>query len=216
MKFVFLYVLAFSSCLSSLFCEVPNIRIELFQGKEIESHIQEVVELCHMIYREDPYYYKEDEEEYESYLKSYSQATDALTCLVFHNKKAIGLGIGVPMQETREPYKIPLLQADYNLQVIFYIGEFGLDSAYCNQGIEEKMYERIESFAKEHKYAKLCLWEIDNSSDSNKVLVSDFQNSFWKKVGFIRHSKLNFFLTWTNIGNTRPTSHEAIYWIKNL
>jgi len=192
------------------------MRIELFQGREIESHIQEVIELCHMTYREAPYYYNGYDEEYESYLKSYSQITDAVTCIVFDNKKAVGLGIGVPMLETRDSYKDSLLKAGYHLKDLFYIGEFGLNSTYHDQGIEEKMYKKIESFAKYHKYTSFCLWEIENSSDPNKSLKSDIRTAFWRKVGFIRHPELKFSLFWTNIGNTNPTAHEAIYWIKNL
>lgn len=214
MHLLFLSIFTFCSCVSALFAQdINKFKIELFQGKEIAPYTQEVIKLCHMIYRESPYNYNADDAEYESYLKSYSQSTDAVTCLVFDNEKAIGLAIGIPMLETREAYKTPFLEKNYNLKDFFYIGEFGISPEYRNQGIEEKMYKKIEDFAKKQNFKMLCLWEIGSSLNSTQ---DSFKETFWKKNGFIHHPELNFSIYWIDIGNSNPTRHFATYWMKPL
>lgn len=208
MRSLFMFTLTFCTYLSSLFSgEGTDIRIEIFQGKEIESHTNEVVELCHMIYQEAPYYYNGDDAEYEEYLKSYSEAPHAITCLVFDHNKPIGLAIGLPLANTRDPYKVPLLESGYTLKDLFYIGEFGLSPEYLHQGIEEQMYQKIESFSQQQGFTRLCVWEITNAK-------LNIEESFWKKVGFTLHPELNFSLSWTNIGDTDSTPHIALYWLK--
>lgn len=202
MQFLFFF---FLTTVSSLFCEE-----ELFQSKEIIPHASKVIELCHMIYQEAPYHYRGDDVEYESYLKSYSQAKDAVTVLSFDQGRAIGLGIGIPMLETRELYKKPLLQAGYPLNDLFYIGEFGLQREYRNKGIEEEMLKKIETFAKQHEYKTLCLWEIEDTSTSIP------KDDFWKRMGFVLHPELNFLIYWKDSGNTYETPHLAVYRIKEL
>ena len=208
MHYLFLFSLVFCSYLTPLFAEENSkIRIELFQGKEIEVHAQEVIDLCHMIYREAPYYYNGDDAGCENYWKSYYHSADAVTCLVFDDETAVGLGIGLPALETRDFYIVPFQEKGYDINDFFYIGEFGLNPKYRNREIEEEMQKKIEAFAREHKYSKICLWEIEDRS-------SHIENVFWKKVGFVQHPDLNFSIDWTDIGNTESTPHLAIFWIK--
>jgi GNAT superfamily N-acetyltransferase len=212
----FLYFFAFICPLTTLFAN--TIKVETFHGKEISSHTQQIINLCNMIYREYPYLYNGDDADYTSYLESLSQLNDAIICLAFDDKKAVGLAIGIPMSETRDVYKPPLIKQGYDLNSVFYLGEFGLKPEYRGQGIEEAMYRKIEDFAKKSgKFNTLCLWEIDNSSNSQQQPLGYIpRDDFWKNLNFVRHQDLNFVLFWQNINDNHETPHLAVYSIKKL
>ena len=178
-----------------------TIRIETFKGNEIAPHIQGIVKLCDRIYREPPYLYNGDDADYTDYIESYSQVNEAIICLAFDGKEAIGLGIGTPMLKTREFYQQTLIEHGYDLSQLFYLGEFGLKPGYHGLGIEETILLEIENFAKKTgAFSAMCIWELDNS-----------KHEILKKMGFIRHAELNFQIFWTNIGDELESAHLAVY-----
>ena len=193
-----------------------NIRIETFRGTETAPYIQDIVKLCNAIYREPPYLYNGDDEEYTAYIESLSQANDVVICLVFDGEKAVGLSIGRPLIQTRGPYKETLVEHGYDLNQFFYLGEFGLLSGYRDCRIEEAMYLEIEKAAfVDGAFDMICVWDIvdPNQFSSDTCFVEDY---FWKKLGFVQHPELNFQIVWINIGDTQESSHLAVYSIKEL
>lgn len=192
-----------------------DVRIEIFRGCEIAPYTQQIVELCNAIYREPPYLYNGEDEEYTAYIESYSQSNDAIICLAFDNEKAVGLAIATPMLKTRDLYKKTLLEHGYELDSLFYLGEFGLNSNYHNCGIEEAIYYKIENLVrKADAYSMICLWEIEDLYQKN--FEDTPGHDFWNKLGFLRHREVNFEISWTNIGDSKESTHLAVYSIKIL
>jgi hypothetical protein len=193
------------------------IRIETLQGSQITPYIPEIVQLCDRIYREPPYLYNGADGGYESYLHSYAQSDRAIICLAFEEEKLVGIAAGMPMTHTRELYQSPFLNQGYDLSTLFYLGEFGLKAQYQGRGIEEAMYAQIENFASSFK--AICFWEISGSPGLEKQSTGYegylLQDSFWKKLGALRHSELNFEIFWTHIHDLQPSSHAAVYWMKS-
>ena len=77
------------------------------------------------IYREYPYLYNGDDKDYEAYLETYANAKDAIICVAFDGSKVIGLAAAMPMSETRKIFQQPLLDHKFDLNSLFYLGEFG-------------------------------------------------------------------------------------------
>lgn len=204
-------LVAFHACLFSTLN--ADVRIAALHGNEIAPYTKEIVQICHQIYREAPYFYNGDDAGYEAYLEAYSTSKGAIICLVFDHEQVIGLAAGMPMLETREFYQQPFLDNNYDLDSFFYVGEFGLQPEYHGLGIEEMMYQTLVNFALKDGHAKdICLWGIVPTSPQVKGYVPN--EDFWLKIGFKRHPELNFCLNWTNIGATEESSHPAVYWVK--
>lgn len=212
----FLFVLLYCSLFSNL-AAVDTVKIEVFYGKKIAPHVQDVIEISHRIYRGYPYLYNGDDPDYEAYLHTYPQSENAIVCIVFEGKTAVGLAAGRPMIEAREFYKQPLIDHGYDLSQLFYMGEYGLQPEYRGQGIEELMVKSLEDFAAMIGFSHLCHWEMDGASDDPKQLLGYIPgNSFWKKLNHAKHNELNFTLIWTDIGAAVETPHVAEYWMKEL
>lgn len=194
------------------------LRIETFHGDEIVPYTQDIIKLCDMIYRQYPYLYNGDDAGYTSYLESYAQSKGSIICLAFDGKKAVGIAAGMPLVESREIYQEPLKKHGYDLSTLFYQGEFGLMPEYRSQGIEEAMYQKLENFAKESgKYKMIAFWEIESSAPPQQR-PDDFipKDPFWKRLGFIRFSELNFNIFWTNFNEKTESPHLAVYWLKKI
>ncbi len=191
-----------------------GINIQAFRGQEITPFTKNIVQLVDKIYREAPYFYNGDDEGYTVYLESYSRSNDALICLVFDGTRIVGIAAGIPFSQTRDLYKKPLLDKGYDLNALFYVGEFGLNPEYQGRGIEDKMYQKLADFAKDQKsYKTMAMWQLDSSASHQGYITPE---TFWKTIGFVRKPELNFEISWTNIDDTVETPHQAIYWLKNL
>lgn len=213
------------SLLLCLFCSLSaavtsnEIRIETFRGAEINPYIHDVVKLCDMIYRECPYFYNGDDEDYTAYIESYAQSTDAIICLALDGNKAVGVVAGVPMTQTRDLYKQTLSDHAMDLNSCFYIGEVGLKAEYRGKGIENTMYQKIEDYVKQNgSFQIICLWELDRGIHHHSKEVIGYlpRDDFWLQHGFIRHPELHFNISWVNIHDTVESPHLAVYWLKRL
>lgn len=196
-------------------CWPNKIKLQILKGHEIAPHVKEIVQFVNNIYRNPPYFYNGDDAGYEAYLESFPNLGDVIVCLALEDKKVIGIAVGLPMPK-REIYQEPLLKHGYDLNRLFYLGEFGLKPEYQGRGIEATMYQNIEDNAiGSSRYNKICFWEIESTSTQNNPSYFP-SNDFWKQLGFIRHPELNFQIFWTNIGDTKDSAHKAVYWMKNL
>ena len=194
-----------------------GIRIETYRASEIQPHIKDIVNICNHIYREYPYLYNGEHAGYQSYLESYSQRDHSIICCAYDGSKVIGFAAGIPMVETKDLYKETLLENGYRLENLFYLGEFGLEPQYRWQGIEEALYDKIESHARRKGFETICLWELDDSAHT-QYRPQEYipKDELLNKLGFVSKPYLNFQIFWTNIDELQESAHLAVYWTKTL
>ncbi len=196
-------------------CWPKKIKLEILHGHEIAPHVKEIVQFVNKVYRNYPYFYNGDDAGYEAYLESFPNLGNVVVCLAFEVKEIVGIAVGLPMPK-RNVYQKPLLEHDYDLKELFYLGEFGLKPELQGKGIELTMYQNIENVAnKSGQFKKICFWEIENTL-GQKATSYFPKDNFWKQLNFIWHPELNFQIFWTNIGDTKESAHKAVYWMKNL
>lgn len=195
-----------------------SVRLETLRGAEIAPHIREIVDLCGMIYSEYPYLYNGEDVDYTSYLESYAESNDAVICFAFDGDKAIGFAAGIPMSKSRDLYKQTLLENGYDIDALFYLGEFGLKPEYRWHGIEEAMYQEIENYARKGGcFETICIWEIDDTINTQQKPPGYIsKDRLWNKLGLVQRPLLHFQMFWTNINDTMESPHLAVYWTKNL
>lgn len=204
------------TCLCSGLTAHEAVQVKTFEGPAITQHLDEIARLNNQIYREYPYLYNGEDAEYSSYLKSYAQTENSLVCIAYDHGKAVGLAAAMPLAKSRDFYSTPFSENGYNVQQIFYLGEFGLAPQFQGHGITDAMYQKIQDFAKAKGYETVSLWELNNPSPTQKPAGYIPREDFWKKLGFIQHPELNFTISWTNINETEESPHKAIYWLKKL
>ena len=210
-----LIILSLLFTLGSLNAE---LHIETFKGKEITSQLKELSLLCDTIYCESPYLHNGQDQGYDEYLESYAKCPQSVAFMAYDDKKVVGIAIGMPMTEAKETFRKPLDDHGHDLDAIFYLGEFGVRPEYQGKGLQEKLFSKIESFAKENgQFKRICFCEVDDvTTPTQKPPGTLIRDDFWKKHGFNPYSKVHFLVFWTNINETVESPHLAVFWTKKI
>lgn len=184
-----------------------DVHIETLKGKEIAAKIEPVTQYINRLYREPPFLYAGNDQEYKAYLLEFSNDSEASLNLVLDNQKIVGVALGIPLSHSRDLYKHPFK----DVKGIYYIGEFGLNMPYRGKGLEESLLRKLELDARNKGYHTLAIWELDKSPSAKSPLLPF---NFFEKEGYLQHPELTFDISWTNIGEEKESEHKAIYWLK--
>lgn len=192
-------------------CE--DIRVETFRDGQMAPYINEITDICNVIYKEYPYLYERTPEEYKCSFDLYAESNSSIICIAFDGKKVCGIAIGMPMSEyKREQYQYPFIRRGDNLACIFYIGELGVLPEYRGKGIAKQMYQALEDqVKKEKRYKAIAISQINTSLDHPSLTPA---LKFWEKQGFVKHPELTFQVFWKNINSNQETPHGMVYWVK--
>src|ERR1700722_3489588 len=137
-------------------------------GQEITPYVQEITDLALTVYRDYPYLYEGTVDEYYPAIEHYTHSSDGIACLFFNNNQLVGAAIGMPMNEMRDKYKLPLVNArpEENFDQLFYLGELLLLKEYRGQGLGKQMYLEFENTVRELAFTKICFCKIDESEQN--------------------------------------------------
>jgi GNAT superfamily N-acetyltransferase len=194
--------------------------MKTFRGESISSYVKDITDLCISIYAEYPYLYEGTEEEYLPFIEHYTQSKNGIACILFDHEKPIGIAIGMPMNEMREKYKHPFVNArpKENCEELFYLGEFLLLKDYRGQGLGKQMYSELEHLVKEYVgLKKICFCKIDETNQ-NPLKPENYKalDGFWAKLGFDKCDDINVTVYWRNVCEDNESPHQLVYWLKSL
>lgn len=197
-----------------------NIYMEAFRGTSITPFVKDITDLCIEIYREYPYLYEGTEEEYLPFIEHYTSSNNGIACLLFDNTKPIGVAIGMSMNEMREKYKQPFINARplENCNELFYLGEFLLLKDYRGKGFGKQMYLELERLVKENlNLQKICFCKIDEDVH-NPLIPADYKSldEFWRKLGFEKCDDATVIVDWRDVSAEKDSPHKLVYWLKTL
>jgi GNAT superfamily N-acetyltransferase len=210
----------FYLCIAPLSYAQSNIHLEIFQGESIIPYVKDIADLSVRIYKEYPYLYEGTEEEYLPFIEHYTQFNEGIACILFDSAKPIGVAIGMPMNEMREKYKDPFVNArpQESCDEVFYLGEVLLLKAHRGQGLGKKMYLELERKIQENKIMKkVCFCKIDETK-RDPLMPNGYKplDGFWKKLGFHKCEDIRVTVYWCNVNEESESPHEMVYWLKSF
>lgn len=175
--------------------------VQIFKGKEIEPHIDEITQICLTVYREYPHFYEGTEEEYRPIIERYVKSKESIAALAFSDRKLVGVAIGAPFQDTPLHYQAPVGIRETSSS--FYLAEFLVLKEYRGHGFGRKLFENFQNEAfKTH--AEIVLYAIDCQSLA----------SLWQKFGF-KEEPLVFYANWLDCNTQELILHKLIFWSKS-
>jgi ribosomal protein S18 acetylase RimI-like enzyme len=196
---------------------LQKTHLKTFQGNEIIPYTDTLARLSNTIYKEYPYLYGV-EDTAEFYLTKFCHSSEAKLCLLFDDQTIVGYAIGVPLKAYRSSFNTPLSTPTLDREKFFYLGEIALLPRYRKQGLGKQMLSEMENMVKkDNKYPNMCLVTIDESTLLDKK-PADYISlvTFWSYMGYKCCPEISFTAEWENTGETTPSSHTCIYWIKSL
>ena len=213
MRYVFCLFFVLLHC--QLFGEITY---KVLKGKEIAPYVAAITKLCHTVYKEYPYLYDAEEDDYTYYLGQYSESENSIICFAFDGEQPIGMASGIPLKEYRSHYVLPFINNGYDLTKIFYLGELILLKDYRGNGVGKYMYLAVEQNVRDSQnYTLISFSQIDESF-VKAVKPDDYVNinGFWEKLGFVKHPELSYNAVWRDIGESEYSKHPMFYWTKDL
>ena len=196
---------------------LQKTHLRTFEGRETIPYADILARLSNTIYKEYPYLYGV-EDTAEFYLTKFCHSSEVKLCLLFDDQTVVGYAIGVPLKAYSPSFQQPFVTAQLDREKFFYLGEIALLPRYRKQGFGKQMLSEMENMVKkDNKYPNICLAHIDESTLLDKKPADYISGvTFWSHMGYRCYPEISFTAEWENTGETTPSSHTLIYWIKLL
>jgi GNAT superfamily N-acetyltransferase len=194
------------------------ITYRTFRGSDIESIFEDLAQLRITVFRDYPYLYEGTLEYERAYLQTYSNAERAFVFTVFDDEKLVGATTCIPLEDETWEVKKPFLEANLNIESIFYFGESILLKEYRGLGLGNRFFEERENHAKRFgTFDVVCFCAVQRENN-HPLKPKDYRalDDFWMKRGYKKQINLESSFEWLDIGEPKPTNKPMIYWMKNI
>lgn len=178
--------------------------MQVLKGHQIKPYSKAIVELLLTVFKEPPYLYEGTVEEYLPFVEIYANSADGIACLLFENKKLVGVVTGVPLQEMPERFRTSF---GNQCKTMYYLGEMGLVKEYQKQKLGTLLYSEFEKQIPPG-FDTLCFCKISEPNNTFDPVL--------EKYGFVEEKKHAFEGVWRNIGELIESPHEMDFWTKQL
>lgn len=197
--------------------ETHNCDIKIVKGEEIVPFIPALAQLRMAVFRDYPYLYEGSKEYEENYLRVYLKSKDTIIVLVRDGEKVVGASSGMPLKLEDNAVKKPFIDADINLEDVFYFGESVLLKEYRGYGFGKRFFYEREKHAKSlnYKIAAFCgVVRPENHPQKPK----DYHplDLFWEKKGYKKMEGMQTHFSWQDIGDESETPKMMQFWMKSL
>ncbi|MCU0470437.1 MAG: GNAT family N-acetyltransferase [Arcicella sp.] len=194
------------------------ITYRTFRGSDIESIFENLAQLRITVFRDYPYLYEGTLDYERAYLQTYSNAERAFVFTVFDDEKLVGATTCIPLEDETLEVKKPFLEANLNIERIFYFGESILLKEYRGLGLGNRFFEERENHAKRFgTFDVVCFCAVQRENN-HPLKPKDYRalDDFWIKKGYKKQINLESSFEWLDIGEPKPTNKPMIYWMKNI
>jgi GNAT superfamily N-acetyltransferase len=196
-----------------------TVRVERKSGSALIPYIPELARLRIEVFRDFPYLYDGTLEYEKKYLQTYIDHPESVIVLAFDadNDKIVGASTAIPMKYETDELKKPFLNADYNIDEVFYCSESVLNKAYRGLGLGVRFFEEREAHAEElggFKHLTFCCVErpVDHPRRPADYVPLD---QFWNKRGYFKHPELKTTYLWKDLDDDEETAKPMTFWLKH-
>lgn len=194
-----------------------KLRIQCFTGPHILPYIPDLAALRIKVFHDYPYLYEGNLDSEEKYLNTYVICPNSVLVIVFANEKVVGASTAIPLKFETDHFKLPLIQAGFDINTIFYLGESVLLKEYRGQKIGERFFAEREAAAIEQGYSMTAFCAVDRPSDHPKRPQNWHPlDRFWQRLGYAKHPEIKAYYAWKEIGVSEETSNPFSFWLKQV
>lgn len=194
-----------------------DVTISRLKGKAIHPYINDLAKLRIAILKDYPYLYEGDLEYERNYLSTYTNSDACVMILAKDGDKVIGASTAIPLEFEVEEFKRPFIQANMNINDIFYFGESVLDKRYRGKGIYRHFFLEREAAAREYGSRTAAFCAVERALDDPRR-PKDYQplDVIWKRYGYTKHAELTTTFDWLEVGATQQSTNPMTFWLKKL
>lgn len=189
------------------------------RGKNMEQYIDDVVRLRLEAFSEYPYLCEATaEEEYQCVERSYMKVPESLTVLIFDKDRVVGVATGLPLHKANVKIQSSFVNAGYPIDEIFYLGELVLEKGYRGKNLGHKLYQSFENYVRENTACRTIAFCEVERPQNDPLRPSNYisKDSFWLKLGFIKHPELRTQFNWKIIGEEHLSIQPMVFSLKSI
>lgn len=193
-----------------------SLRLENFQGRGIEPHLDALGALRIAVFREFPYLYDGSLDYERNYLRTYLESDRSLIVLAFDGDAVVGATTCVPMRDEGPEFRAPFEAAGFPIESICYFGESILLPGYRGLGVGRAFFERREAHAATLpglRHTAFCA--VDRTEDHPRRPAGYRPlDDFWRRMGYARHPDLRCEFHWKEVDEPASTPKTLTFWLK--
>ncbi|OYW71526.1 MAG: GNAT family N-acetyltransferase [Verrucomicrobia bacterium 12-59-8] len=193
------------------------LRLQNFQGVQLEPHLDALGGLRIAVFHEYPYLYVGSLEQEREYLSTYLKSPGSLVVVVFDGDRVVGATTCLPMLDEAPEFQAALMRAGYDLATICYFGESILLPEYRGKGFGKEFFVRREAHARALGMTLSTFCAVDRPAE-HSLRPQGYRalDEFWHSQGYAKHPELQATFVWKEIGEETESPKTLTYWIKAL
>jgi GNAT superfamily N-acetyltransferase len=197
---------------------MTDIHVRSFTGNGLKPYLHSLAKLRMEVYKEFPYFEEPDLERETKLIKKTFQSKESIGVLIFDNTTLVGVSLGYPLSIEEAALQRPFKERNLDIGSHFFFGDSTLLKAYRGRGIGHHFFDAREAHVcglKKYKHICFCVPEqLETSAEAPKDFIP--LHDFWRKRGYVKHSELDGFLSWKNIGQTASSEKKMVFWLKSI
>ncbi|MES1924664.1 GNAT family N-acetyltransferase [Salinisphaera sp. T31B1] len=188
------------------------------RGDEIAAHVPALADLRISVFRDFPYLYNGDQAYEREYLATYVDAPASLAFLVYDDDVLVGATTALPMADEEPAFRVPLAQAGFAIDRLFYFGESLLLPGYRGRGLGHVFFDEREAWARAAgDFDHACFCSVQRPSD-HALRPAGYQplDAFWRRRGYTRRPDITTTYRWQDIDQPEETAKQLVFWVRQL
>lgn len=197
---------------------INNLKFDRYSGNEIEEIVHELAQLRISVFHEFPYLYDGSMSYELEYLQTYIRAKNSFVLLVRDQNKVIGATTGIALAEETKEIIAPFVQANLDVNSIFYLGESILLESYRGFGLGHRFFDEREQFARNTKEFKSTYFCSVVRPENHPLKPMNYRsnNDFWLKRGYTPVPDLLCEMSWLDRNEITESKKQLQFWKKEL
>ncbi len=193
------------------------ILIQSFHGGQAALYAEELAGLRIELFRDFPYLYDGSMAYEEKYLQTLIESPENIIVMAFDEGKLVGAATGLPLRYETLNIQQPYLEAGYDTDRIYYLGESIIRPSYRQQGIGKAFFQSREEYAKGlgwYDFATFC--NLERPVD-HPAYPTDYQPpyAYWQSIGY-RPLDLFCEISWKDQSESEATPKKLRFWLKDI
>lgn len=187
-------------------------------GSEIASVLEDLGKLRIAVFRDYPYLYEGTLDYEKGYLQTYVKAPRSFLFAVYDGDEMVGATTCIPLSDETTDVRQPFEEAGFDLHTVFYFGESILLPAYRGLGLGHLFFDEREAHALSFgSYSFTCFCAVERE-ENHPAKPQEYRpnDAFWTKRGYRKEPSLQTHFDWPDIGQTRSTAKQMVYWKRPL
>ena len=195
-----------------------TVTVARLAGASLKTALPELARLRITVFRDWPYLYDGTLEYEQGYLAKFAEAEGAVVVAAYDGDTMIGAATAAPMIGHAEEFAAPFKARGFDINRIFYFGEFVLLKDYRGRGLGHAFFDHREVHARTagpFTHTAFCGVVRPNDHPMRRIDYVPL-DAFWRKRGYERMEGMVTSFAWKDIGETTETGKPMQFWMKAI